>query len=43
MMPKWLIIQLMRAFNNKDRKQIRFLNECWFDYSEYEEGKEKKT
>jgi len=31
-MPQWLCNQLMRAFQNKDRRQIRLLNECWFFY-----------
>ncbi|WP_124726473.1 cortex morphogenetic protein CmpA [Staphylospora marina] len=33
-MPSWLVKQLMRAFLAKDRRQIRFLNECWFQYRE---------
>lgn len=37
-MPKWLRNQLMRAFYGKDRKQIRFLNACWFTYREKEQG-----
>lgn len=31
-MPKWLIKQLMQAFLEKDRRQIIFLNQCWFEY-----------
>lgn len=31
-MPQWLSNQLMRAFSNKNRRQIRLLNECWFFY-----------
>ncbi|HEX7055686.1 MAG TPA: cortex morphogenetic protein CmpA [Bacilli bacterium] len=31
-MPVWLCQQLARAFRNKDRRQIRLLNECWFFY-----------
>ncbi|SEN39401.1 cortex morphogenetic protein CmpA [Lihuaxuella thermophila] len=31
-MPKWLVKQLMRAFHVKDRRQIKFLNECWFNF-----------
>jgi len=31
-MPKWLVKQLMRAFLDKDRRLIRFLNDCWFRY-----------
>jgi len=30
--PQWLCNQLMRAFNKKDRRQIRLLNDCWFYY-----------
>jgi len=32
-MPSWLLKQLMKAFNLKDRKQIKFLNECWFSFA----------
>ena len=32
MMPQWLCNQLMRAFQKKDRRQIRLLNDCWFFY-----------
>ncbi|WP_139279073.1 cortex morphogenetic protein CmpA [Seinonella peptonophila] len=31
-MPKWLMKQLKSAFLNKNRRQIRLLNECWFSY-----------
>ncbi|WP_144340831.1 cortex morphogenetic protein CmpA [Paenibacillus darwinianus] len=31
-MPQWLCNQLMRAFEKKDRRQIRLLNDCWFFY-----------
>lgn len=31
-MPKWLIKQLMNAFYHRDRRQIVFLNKCWFGY-----------
>ncbi|MGA8941629.1 MAG: cortex morphogenetic protein CmpA [Thermoactinomyces sp.] len=31
-MPRWLIRQMMCAFQKKDRKQIIFLNQCWFTY-----------
>ncbi|GGE23966.1 hypothetical protein GCM10011571_27580 [Marinithermofilum abyssi] len=33
-MPNWLKKQLMRAFNGKDRRQIRILNHCWFHYQQ---------
>ncbi|WP_281890048.1 cortex morphogenetic protein CmpA [Paenibacillus sp. YYML68] len=32
-MPQWLCNQLMRAFYNKNRRQIRLLNDCWYFYS----------
>ncbi|MDT9723714.1 cortex morphogenetic protein CmpA [Xylanibacillus composti] len=31
-MPKWLYNQLMRAYQSKDRRQIRLLNDCWYFY-----------
>ncbi|WMT39963.1 cortex morphogenetic protein CmpA [Paenibacillus sp. D2_2] len=31
-MPTWLSNQIMRAFHNRDRRQIRLLNDCWFFY-----------
>jgi hypothetical protein len=31
-MPNWLSKQLMQAFRQKDRGQIRFLNRCWFTF-----------
>lgn len=31
-MPQWLSNQLMSAFQKKDRRQIRLLNDCWFYY-----------
>jgi len=31
-MPQWLCNQLMRAFQTKNRKQIRLLNDSWFFY-----------
>ncbi|GGH13111.1 cortex morphogenetic protein CmpA [Paenibacillus segetis] len=31
-MPKWLSNQIMNAFNKRDRRQIRLLNDCWFFY-----------
>ncbi|GMX60397.1 hypothetical protein Elgi_05730 [Paenibacillus elgii] len=31
-LPQWLCNQLMRAFYNKNRRQIRLLNDCWFFY-----------
>ncbi|WP_131926047.1 cortex morphogenetic protein CmpA [Hazenella coriacea] len=35
-MPRWLVKQLMRAFNDKDRRQIKFLNQCWFHFRQKE-------
>jgi len=31
-MPQWLCNQLQRAFQMKDLRQIRVLNDCWFFY-----------
>ena len=31
-MPLWLCNQLMQAYQKKNRKQVRLLNECWFFY-----------
>lgn len=31
-MPQWLCNQLSRAFQRKDLRQIRYLNDCWFFY-----------
>ncbi|MWC31352.1 cortex morphogenetic protein CmpA [Paenibacillus sp. MMS18-CY102] len=31
-MPQWLCNQLMRAYQKKDIRQIRLLNDCWFFY-----------
>ncbi|PTM53267.1 cortex morphogenetic protein CmpA [Desmospora activa] len=33
-MPYWLQRQLQRAFQGKDRRQIRILNDCWFQYQQ---------
>ncbi|MDQ0418422.1 hypothetical protein J2Z48_002614 [Croceifilum oryzae] len=41
-MPKWLTKQLMNAFRQHDRKQILFLNKCWFSYTKKEKEKDKK-
>ncbi|ARK28622.1 cortex morphogenetic protein CmpA [Halalkalibacter krulwichiae] len=35
-MPKWLRQQLKQAYLEKDRYQIRVLNQCWFYYKERE-------
>ncbi|MCM3748294.1 cortex morphogenetic protein CmpA [Paenibacillus pasadenensis] len=31
-MPQWLSNQLKRAFQQKDLRQVRLLNDCWFYY-----------
>ncbi|MBM4765484.1 cortex morphogenetic protein CmpA [Bacillus sp. B15-48] len=31
-MPVWFQNQMMRAFYEKDRYQIKLLNQCWFFY-----------
>ncbi|WP_153126770.1 cortex morphogenetic protein CmpA [Peribacillus tepidiphilus] len=31
-MPKWLQKQIQKAFLEKDRYQIRLLNQCWYYY-----------
>ncbi|PLT33552.1 cortex morphogenetic protein CmpA [Bacillus sp. V5-8f] len=31
-MPKWFQNQMMRAFLEKDRYQVKMLNQCWFFY-----------
>ncbi|WP_156314850.1 cortex morphogenetic protein CmpA [Halalkalibacter wakoensis] len=35
-MPTWLRQQLKRAYLEKDRYQIKVLNQCWFYYKEKE-------
>ncbi|WP_099458637.1 cortex morphogenetic protein CmpA [Paenibacillus crassostreae] len=42
-MPQWLCNQLMRAFNRKDRRQIRLLNESWFHYRNTPTNKSKTS
>ncbi|PKG23698.1 MULTISPECIES: cortex morphogenetic protein CmpA [Niallia] len=31
-MPSWLQNQIKRAFYEKDRYQIKILNQCWYYY-----------
>ncbi|SDH80760.1 hypothetical protein SAMN05192534_11214 [Alteribacillus persepolensis] len=31
-MPGWFMRQLKKAFFEKNRQEIRVLNQCWFDY-----------
>lgn len=33
-MPQWFKKQLRKAYLQKDRYQIRLLNQCWFFYTE---------
>jgi len=39
-MPQWLCNQLMRAFQKKDRRQIKLLNDCWYFYRTKQHTKE---
>ncbi|MBB2483507.1 MULTISPECIES: cortex morphogenetic protein CmpA [Heyndrickxia] len=32
-MPIWFQNQMRRAFNEKNRYQIKLLNQCWFFYT----------
>lgn len=41
-MPQWLCNQLMRAFQKKDRRQIRLLNDCWYYYRTRPSHKDSK-
>ncbi|MFD2923197.1 MULTISPECIES: cortex morphogenetic protein CmpA [Halobacillus] len=31
-MPRWLRKQMSNAFLNKDKYQIKMLNQCWYFY-----------
>ncbi|MCU9595879.1 cortex morphogenetic protein CmpA [Caldibacillus thermolactis] len=31
-MPTWLKVQIRRAFYEKNRYQIKLLNQCWYFY-----------
>ena len=42
-LPRWLRNQLMRAFHSKDRREIRFLNQCWFTYTKQEQKKDPSS
>ncbi|MBH5319164.1 cortex morphogenetic protein CmpA [Paenibacillus sp. GSMTC-2017] len=42
-MPQWLCNQMMRAFHQKDRKQIKLLNDCWYFYRTKQSPKEQGT
>lgn len=37
-MPNWLIKQLKQAFLYKNRREIRWLNQCWFSYYEKQQS-----
>lgn len=37
-MPNWLIKQLKQAFLYKNRREIRWLNQCWFSYHEKQQS-----
>lgn len=39
LLPQWLLNQLKRAYESKDRRQIRLLNDCWFFYKSSTEPK----
>ncbi|QAY68162.1 cortex morphogenetic protein CmpA [Paenibacillus protaetiae] len=42
-MPQWLCNQLMRAFQKKDSRQIKLLNDCWYFYrSKQNHGESEK-
>ncbi|MBU8908754.1 cortex morphogenetic protein CmpA [Desertibacillus haloalkaliphilus] len=42
-MPHWLKKQLKNAYLQKDRYQIRLLNQCWFYYKRRQHPESKKT
>ncbi|SFL50606.1 cortex morphogenetic protein CmpA [Salibacterium qingdaonense] len=31
-MPAWFMKQMKKAFLEKNRREVRILNQCWFDY-----------
>ncbi|EDL62819.1 cortex morphogenetic protein CmpA [Bacillus salacetis] len=31
-MPNWLVSQMRKAYFEKDRYQIKLLNQCWYFY-----------
>ncbi|EIT87435.1 hypothetical protein A374_00635 [Fictibacillus macauensis ZFHKF-1] len=37
-MPTWFKKQLRKAYFQKDRYQIRLLNQCWFFYNQKNES-----
>ncbi|MEK4563733.1 cortex morphogenetic protein CmpA [Alkalihalobacillus sp. NPDC078783] len=40
-MPNWLKKQLKRAFVEKNKYQLRVLNQCWFYYQQKDGEKQK--
>nr|WP_301553640.1 cortex morphogenetic protein CmpA [Desulfuribacillus alkaliarsenatis] len=32
LLPNWLLLQLRKAFYQRDKYQIKMLNKCWFRY-----------
>ncbi|MFD3450454.1 cortex morphogenetic protein CmpA [Microbacteriaceae bacterium 4G12] len=37
-MPNWLQSQIRRAYYEKNRYQIKLLNECWFMYKKTQDS-----
>ncbi|MEO3945611.1 cortex morphogenetic protein CmpA [Gorillibacterium sp. CAU 1737] len=42
-MPQWLSNQLMRAFQTKNVRKIKLLNDCWYFYRVQGSGTEERT
>ncbi|MFX3632136.1 MAG: cortex morphogenetic protein CmpA [Candidatus Pristimantibacillus sp.] len=42
-MPQWLCNQMMSAFQKKDRRQIKLLNECWYFYRNRQGPKDQEN
>ncbi|MDM5197002.1 cortex morphogenetic protein CmpA [Fictibacillus enclensis] len=42
-MPTWFKKQLRKAYFQKDRYQIRLLNQCWFFYNQKNSNTESKS
>lgn len=38
-MPTWLQNQIKKAFYEKDRYQVKLLNQCWYFYKKTSTGK----
>jgi len=41
-MPQWLSNQLMRAFQTKNVRKIKLLNDCWYFYRIQGLGQEQR-